>query len=121
MFNKVVDLLNKIELYEEEDGTQYSLTEVFFDDEFDSEYKGNYGNPIHLIVKNENFTIKCMEAVGGEEQGRDFYKVYKFIDNTTGESCFVQFDGWYHLIMDQNTKPIPAEVKVIQYKRVTTQ
>jgi hypothetical protein len=45
--------------------------------------------------KNMNVSFELLDSYGGEGQGSDYWSVYKFTDNNTGEEVFVKFDGWY--------------------------
>lgn len=126
MFDAVEALLNKITDFESSNAENFSLTELFFDDEFDSGYISTYSNSINELsqfIQSEGFSIKCVEAIGGEDEGRDYYKVYKFTNTSTGQECFVKFQGWYASYygseFESYFEVTPQEVVVIEYKRVT--
>lgn len=126
MFAAVEELLNKITNFESDESENFSLTELFFDDEFDSEYISKYSNSINELrqfIQSEGFSIKCVEAIGGEDEGRDYYKVYKFTNTSTGQECFVKFQGWYASYygseFESYFEVTPQEVVVIEYKSVT--
>lgn len=42
-----------------------------------------------------NISFEFVEHYGGEDQGSDYWTVYKFTDNNTGEEVYIKFDGWY--------------------------
>lgn len=44
---------------------------------------------------NMNISYEFVSDYGGEGQGSDYWTVYKFTDNATGEEVFIKFDGWY--------------------------
>lgn len=126
MFDAVEALLNKITDFESSNAENFSLTELFFDDKFDSGYISTYSNSINELsqfIQSEGFSIKCVEAIGGEDEGRDYYKVYKFTNTSTGQECFVKFQGWYASYygseFESYFEVTPQEVVVIEYKRVT--
>jgi len=45
--------------------------------------------------KNMNVSFTCVDSYGGEGMGDEYWSVYKFTDNNTGEEVYVKFDGWY--------------------------
>lgn len=126
MFAAVEALLNKITNFESSNDEDFSLTELFFDNDFDMEFISKYSNSINELrqfIQSECFSIKCVEAIGGEDEGRDYYKVYKFTDTSTGQECFVKFQGWYASYygseFESYFEVTPQEVVVIEYKSVT--
>lgn len=126
MFAAVEALLNKITNFESSNDEDFSLTELFFDNDFDMEFISKYSNSINELrqfIQSEGFSIKCVEAIGGEDEGRDYYKVYKFTDTSTGQECFVKFQGWYASYygseFESYFEVTPQEVVVIEYKSVT--
>lgn len=42
---------------------------------------------------DQGISVNCVESHGGEDQGRDFYSVYKF--STQDETVYIKFQGWY--------------------------
>lgn len=44
---------------------------------------------------NMNVSFEFIDHYGGEAQGSDYWTVYKFTDNNTGEEVYIKFDGWY--------------------------
>jgi hypothetical protein len=45
--------------------------------------------------KNMATDFELVASHGGEGQGDEYWSVYKFTDNVSGEQVFIKFDGWY--------------------------
>lgn len=43
----------------------------------------------------DGINIAHMQSFGGEGKGDDYYTIYKFTKESTGEEEYVKFDGWY--------------------------
>jgi hypothetical protein len=54
------------------------------------------GEPYDLTPDGfKGISFKLVDSYGGEDQGSDYYTVYKFTDNDTGEEVYAKFQGWY--------------------------
>lgn len=50
-------------------------------------YGEDYGWPL------DDVSLELIDSYGGEDQGSDFWSVFKF---TRGdEECYIKFEGWY--------------------------
>jgi hypothetical protein len=49
-----------------------------------------------ILMLKSGLEQKIVDFCGGEDQGTEFWSVYKFTDSETDESCFVKFDGVYY-------------------------
>lgn len=65
---------------------------------------------------------ELVEDFGGEGQGDDYYKVFRFY-TAGGQEAFVQFDGWYASYEGSSYDDwffvAPKEVMVIVYEPIT--
>lgn len=55
----------------------------------------DYSDELRMLdsFKEKGLIVEFIEQVGGEEQGREYYSIYKFSKDE--ESVYVKFDGWY--------------------------
>lgn len=65
------------------------LEEWFFSGEW------NYYEDDHTLLSTKGITVEYVDGYGGEDCGREYWSVYSFTDNKTGEKVYVKFDGWY--------------------------
>lgn len=79
-----------------------SLKENFFEGDaafvgFESptEWMQKYDLSGYYSWKNMNVSFKLLDEYGGEGMGDEYWKVYEFTDNNSGEVVLVKFDGWY--------------------------
>lgn len=72
--------LNSLFFYQEVDGLEY------YDEYITTQLKAK--------IKELNLKINCVEQVGGEGQGSDYWTVYKF-EWFNGDVTYVKFEGWY--------------------------
>lgn len=68
----------------------------------------------------KGITFKSVNSYGGEDQGEDYWSVYKFtLDN---EVCWIRFDGWYSSYSGSEYSKLsfvkPKEVVVTEYYEV---
>jgi hypothetical protein len=40
-----------------------------------------------------NVSFELLDSYGGEDQGSDYWSVYKFTDNNTGEEVLIKFEA----------------------------
>ena len=66
--------------------------EVDFDDLSGMMQEGCYGT-IETALDNQLINCAGVDSYGGEEQGSDYWCVWKF--SKDGEECFVKFYGYY--------------------------
>lgn len=114
--NQVTDLLKN---------ANYSVINQFFWSEIKD----------YLEDKDEEGVVEFLEALetsgiafefcdnyGGEGQGDDYWSVYKFNNESTGEFCHVQFDGSYYSYNGSDYDSWffvePKQVTVTQYVKV---
>lgn len=76
------------------------LNELFSKDDFTpTQFMHGDVSRVHWKTKESlydgDLDWELVDRYGGEEQGSDYYKVYKFTDKTTNEECYVYFQGWY--------------------------
>lgn len=50
-------------------------------------------NPYEEDLLRAGITSSVVEQYGGEDQGSDYYTIWKF--KRDGEVCYVKFEGWY--------------------------
>lgn len=104
---KVIDLVNTLD---SADQRQFFLQEV------DEEYP----DIITEVFSREGISVKITEQVGGEDQGREYFTVYKF--SNTKNTAFVKFDGWYSSYdgcdFDEAYVVRPEQVLETIYKKV---
>lgn len=65
--------------------------EARFDDENNCDL--NDEEKANLLKLAEGVTFECVDQHGGEDEGRDYYWVWKFIRGD--ESTAIRFQGWY--------------------------
>jgi hypothetical protein len=51
------------------------------------------GNDIETALDNQQIVYTVEDSYGGEDQGSDYWCVWKF--SKDGQECFVKFYGWY--------------------------
>lgn len=79
-----------------EENSEY-LEEWFFHDGWrpDSNYAGEAEIAANKRLVDSGISVEHVDGYGGEDCGRDYWSVYSFKDNKTGEKVYVKFDGWY--------------------------
>lgn len=96
----------------------YDTVEGIF---FNSEYSVSYFEELSDFFHAKKVTVEYMDSYGGEDQGSDYWSVYKF--TFEGESpIFVKFDGHYYSYdgstLDNWFLVEPKEVMVTQFVKV---
>ena len=51
------------------------------------------GDNVETTFDNQLINCEVVDSYGGEDQGSDYWCVWKF--SKSGEDCFVKFYGWY--------------------------
>jgi hypothetical protein len=51
------------------------------------------GDDLEIALDNQLIHCDIVESYGGEDQGSDYWCVWKFSKGS--EECFVKFHGWY--------------------------
>ena len=101
MTNFANDLIRYLETTDSED--HGSLAKAFMCEDADwlkpetiSEWRENSPDAAAFYSwKNMNVSFTFVDSYGGEGRGDEYWSVYKFTDNNTGEEVYVKFDGWY--------------------------
>jgi hypothetical protein len=69
-----------------------------------------------------NASFKIVDSYGGEDQGIEYWKVYKFTRDQ--ETCYIKFDGSYvsydGSTFDRFYEVEPREVKVTVYESISS-
>jgi len=55
------------------------------------DYFHNWGSP----EAPEGWTSESVDSYGGEDQGSDYWSVWRFVHTESGEEVLVKFYGWY--------------------------
>ena len=78
-------------------GFEYSgMVSMFFHEEWSEEsrdWEEDETKEEKQQLADLSIKVTCVDSYGGEEQGRDFYTVYKFA--TQDEVVYIKFQGWY--------------------------
>ena len=108
-------------ILKEQDG---EIIDLFFSSEQNEEYhKYNTEEQNQCIAAFQaaDITFSNVASHGGEGEGEDYWSVYKFMDNTTKETVYVKFDGWYQSYngseFDEWYFVVPKEVLVTVYNK----
>lgn len=92
-----------------------SVTDNSLEDMMDED---NCYGQIATALDNQLIVYEVVDQYGGEDQGSDYWCVWKF--NKDNEECFVKFYGWYasHYGVDyQGFKFVtPAQKTIIVYE-----
>jgi hypothetical protein len=63
--------------------------------------------------------VEHEDNFGGEDEGNGYWSVYSFKDNTTDETLYVKFDGWYQSYTGSTFTEwyfvTPKKVQITQY------
>ncbi len=84
---KVTELLNEADDY---------IIQDFFHSEISEEtrtWDSDKVTDFRKLLADQNITFEHVDNYGGEEQGRDYWSVYRFSQGD--DSVLVRFDGWY--------------------------
>ena len=72
---------------------------------------------------NSNIELNFVEHVGGEDQGSEYYSIYRFTDTISNETVFIKFEGWYASYVGSEYRHMfevkPVEKTIIVYEQVT--
>ena len=68
---------------------------IFFDAELNPSYQSYRYSKLEVInsLDANKINVEFVTQVGGEEEGRDYYSVYKFTKDS--ETIYIKFQGWY--------------------------
>lgn len=111
--SKVTELLNK---------GGHDIVNEFFHSEISDNitWDSDEVSDFRKIASDEGVKFEFVDNYGGEEQGREYWSVYKF--SSGDESVYVQFDGWYASYEGSEYEEWffvkPVEVMKIEFKRV---
>lgn len=61
--------------------------------ESSQEYRDELLAKKELVDLSKGVVYECVDNYGGEEQGREYWWIWKFVRGE--ESCAIKFDGWY--------------------------
>ncbi len=96
---KPTEFMHRLEKALNEPAPDYSTAAeafMFQESEF-WDWKGNAQFPKEDTTPEgfKDISFEHVDSYGGEDQGSDFYSVYLFTDNHTGEKVYAKFQGWY--------------------------
>ena len=73
------------------DNCDSDMINGFFESEYNNQYYGSHED--RQALENSGFEIEHVDNHGGEDEGSDYWSVYKFTKG--GESVYVKFQGYY--------------------------
>jgi hypothetical protein len=82
----------------------------------DSEYLKNGDEVQYQFYKKTSllFEAECLEEFGGEDQGSEYWKVFKFKDLTTNEEVYIKWEGIYDSWSEDQWENDPFFVNPVQ-------
>ena len=104
------------ELEYDVNGTNEIVT-AFFESEYDAKKTDFW---LNKFLAENGITATYMDNHGGEEQGSEYWSIYKFSNGT--DDCYIQFNGWYASYHGSEFTEYfavePYEVKVTRYRQI---
>jgi hypothetical protein len=74
-----------------------SILDIIFEELDESSLKSmmheDYDDDIETVLNNHLIHFEVVDSYGGEDQGSDYWCVWKF--SKDNEECFIKFQGWY--------------------------
>lgn len=101
-----------------------TLTELFTENtdlarDFMNQYDYEFEENDEFQDYRNSMSYECVDRYGGGGQGENYYSVYQFTSNDTGEQLYVKFQGWYASYVGSEYQDFsfvqPKEVTRIEY------
>ena len=97
-------------------GTNEIIT-AFFESEYGAKKTDFW---LNKFLAENGITATYMDSHGGEDQGSEYWTIYKFSNGT--DDCYIQFNGWYASYHGSEFTEYfavePYEVKVTRYRQI---